>query len=707
MTNANSQTPGSENLIRKINALEKKKDYLTDSSYLNARLDLAFFYVDRNPDSALLISHKLIEQFKAVDFKNGEINCLIASGNAWQTKGDFDSSLYYYNEALYFSEKYKYNNLIRTSTGNIAIVYYNQGNYPLALEKFYTTLQLAEKAGDKSMILANQNNIGNIQFYQGKMNEAETSFIKTLEISRQLKDTDNIILSYNNIGEVNVEQKQINKAIGNLSLAYELARHRNTPALLAAVSNTLGDCYLRLDSIPEAQKYFASALEISRKSDLARATAKAEIGLAKINNKTGQYNVALVFGLDAISKAQKMGQAQLQRDALEEVANIYGNKGDGNNAFKYYKEYKIFSDSLVNVENERVASSLKADYQIAKKEAIFQKTSSQQRWWIFSAFAGLLSAIIILLLIYRNKKKLGITYRELQEKTKIIEEHKKETEKTLAELKSTQAQLVQNEKMASLGELTAGIAHEIQNPLNFVNNFSELNNELIDELKQENADLKKEELEELLNDIFKNNEKIKFHGARADAIVKGMLQHSRSNSGVKEPTDINALCEEFLRLSYHGLRAKDKNFNAAFKMDFDESIGKINIVPQDIGRVILNLVTNAFYAVQEKQKMALLSPEGGNEHLLNKYEPTVKIATRKISAAADGAAAIEILVSDNGNGIPKNIIDKIFQPFFTTKPTGEGTGLGLSLSYDIIKAHRGEIKVDTKENEGTSFTIKL
>jgi signal transduction histidine kinase len=265
---------------------------------------------------------------------------------------------------------------------------------------------------------------------------------------------------------------------------------------------------------------------------------------------------------------------------------------------------------------------------------------------------------------------------------------------TINSLKQTQTQLVQAEKMASLGQLTAGIAHEIQNPLNFVNNFSEVNKEMLEELKAERikpkADRDEALEDEIINDVMANEEKINYHGKRADAIVKGMLQHSRSSSGKKEPTDINALADEYLRLTYHGLRAKDKSFNAAFETNFDEAIGKINIVPQDIGRVIMNLLTNAFYVVDEKKKSGV-----------DGYEPTVTISTKKIDDK------VFISVTDNGNGIPQNIVDKIFQPFFTTKPTGQGTGLGLSLSYDILKAHGGEIKVETKEEMGTTFIIQL
>ena len=280
---------------------------------------------------------------------------------------------------------------------------------------------------------------------------------------------------------------------------------------------------------------------------------------------------------------------------------------------------------------------------------------------------------------------------QVQQRTAELTRQKEELENTLEELRATQAQLIQSEKMASLGELTAGIAHEIQNPLNFVNNFSEVNKELLGEMREEIAKQNYEEVQLIINDITGNEEKISFHGKRADAIVKGMLQHSRKNTGQKELVDINDLCDEYLRLSYHGLRAKDKSFNADFKSDFDNSIGKMKIVPQDIGRVLLNLLNNAFYAVNEKKKTA------GND-----YKPTVIIHTKK---ETDG---VEIIVEDNGNGIPQSVIEKIFQPFFTTKPTGEGTGLGLSMSYDIItKGHNGSIRVESEENVYTRFIITL
>jgi len=337
-------------------------------------------------------------------------------------------------------------------------------------------------------------------------------------------------------------------------------------------------------------------------------------------------------------------------------------------------------------------------------------------WWAYGCYA-----LILMSLGYAIHRLLRAQVIKAERERNRAHElaQAREIEKAYHQLKNTQAQLIQSEKMASLGELTAGIAHEIQNPLNFINNFADVNAELIDELNQgiEKGDMA--EVKSISVNIKENEQKIIFHGKRADAIVKGMLQHSRSSSGVKEPTDINALADEYLRLAYHGLRAKDKSFNATMKTDFDSSIGMVNVIPQDIGRVILNLITNAFYAVSEKQKRHSITPYPLKEG--DDYVPTVSISTKNLSlthphsnslriggrGSHEATGFIEISVSDNGNGIPKEVMEKIFQPFFTTKPSGQGTGLGLSLSYDIIKSHGGELKVETKEGEGAEFIIQL
>jgi ligand-binding sensor domain-containing protein/signal transduction histidine kinase len=324
-------------------------------------------------------------------------------------------------------------------------------------------------------------------------------------------------------------------------------------------------------------------------------------------------------------------------------------------------------------------------------------------WWAYVTYGLLFISLLYPISIYQKNQVLKAENertkeRELQH-AKAIEVAYTELASTHENLKDTQAQLLHSEKMASLGELMAGIAHEIQNPLNFVNNFSEVTNELVKEIKEERARPEAERdaglEDEILEDIESNLEKITKHGKRAGAIVKGMLQHSRSGKGSKEPTDINVLADEYLRLSYHGLRAKDSSFNSDFEMDFDTTLPLLPMVSQDMGRVLLNLFNNAFYAVNERKSEA-----GEN------YKPLVTVKTSKIEAPND-KQGIQIKVSDNGKGIPKSIVEKVFQPFFTTKPTGQGTGLGLSLSYDIIKAHNGEIQVESVEGEGTFFTITL
>jgi signal transduction histidine kinase len=312
-------------------------------------------------------------------------------------------------------------------------------------------------------------------------------------------------------------------------------------------------------------------------------------------------------------------------------------------------------------------------------------------WWKSGWAYGLFGlAVLSCLFMFDRIQRKRIISRERENNRKIEIAHAKEIEKAYNNLKTTQTQLIQSEKMASLGELTAGIAHEIQNPLNFVNNFSEVNKELIHEALQSIKTGNSQAAALLLATLEENEDKIIHHGRRADAIVKGMLQHSRASTGQKELTNINAVADECLRLSYHALRAKDKSFKATLKTDFDENIGNIPLVPQDIVRVFVNLFNNGFYATWEKAK------EG-----IQGYEATVSVMTKKVNTK------VEVRIKDNGNGIPQKVFDKIFQPFFTTKPAGQGTGLGLSMSYDIIKAHGGEIKVETKQGEGTDFVVEL
>lgn len=382
--------------------------------------------------------------------------------------------------------------------------------------------------------------------------------------------------------------------------------------------------------------------------------------------------------------------------AYQHLATAYSMKGKEDSTNKYLQLALTIKDSLTGEKLKRLAAfqRLTLDEQVRLQNEEKERIDAGNKRRLYLLLAGIGVAVIIIGLIYRNNRQKQRAYNLLQRQKEETDLQREKAATALEELKSTQSQLIQSEKMASLGELTAGIAHEIQNPLNFVNNFSEVSGELISELVDEVNKGHTAEVKAIAGDLQGNLAKILHHGKRADAIVKGMLQHSRSSSGTKEPTDINELADEYLRLAYHGLRAKDKSFNATMNTDYDISIGNIQVVPQDIGRVILNLITNAFYAVNELK--VLRQAQGDNT-----YQPLVSLSTRKLGGK------VEFKVADNGNGIPQKVLDKVFQPFFTTKPTGQGTGLGLSLSYDIVKAHGGELKVETKEGEGATFILQL
>jgi signal transduction histidine kinase/streptogramin lyase len=442
-------------------------------------------------------------------------------------------------------------------------------------------------------------------------------------------------------------------------------------------------------------KEFTGGLDlINTEKYFSLATSVPYLDSISINNRS--------FPLATSINHLKALELDYNQNNLKIVTGVIDYTSNGNNKVRYKLEaigkesdWQLAADDTIRFDGlapgkyHFVLQSSNAGLEFNSPEKILSITINPPFWatWWFRVLAGLVLVASIYGIVQMRSRNLKQRNTELERK---VLHRTIELKHSLEELRETQEQLIHREKMASLGELTAGIAHEIQNPLNFVNNFSEVNAELIDEAKEELKMGNLDEMEMILNDIQDNGNKILLHGKRADAIVKGMLQHSRISSGQKEPTDINALADEYLRLSFHGLRAKDKSFNATLETDFDETIGKVNIIPQDIGRVLLNLYNNAFYAVMEKKR-----------HAPAEYVPTVQLSTKKTGQG------IEISVMDNGTGIPEKVREKIFQPFFTTKPTGQGTGLGLSLSYDIVRAHGGDLKVETKDGEGSVFMVSL
>jgi len=395
-------------------------------------------------------------------------------------------------------------------------------------------------------------------------------------------------------------------------------------------------------------------------------------------------------------------------DIYSELSDSYALHNNPDSAFKYKKLAFNSLDSATKsrIESLTKAQSLAFDDQLKLKAIEKEHADAQNKIRTIALLAGLGIMFLVGFLLYRNNRQKQKANELLQKQKEEIEKQKAIVESTLKELKATQSQLIQSEKLASLGELTAGIAHEIQNPLNFVNNFAELSVDLAKDINSEirKPEMDKEYLEELLTDLTHNQEKINLHGKRASSIVKGMLEHSRASTGVKELTDINKLCDEYFRLAYHGLRAKDKDFNCELISKFDETLPKIEIIPQDVGRVVLNLINNAFYAVNERanQKRSGNFESSPNVENLRVYKPMVTVTTQKTDNG------IEIRIKDNGTGMPESVKEKIFQPFFTTKPTGSGTGLGLSLAYDIItKGHSGTLKVESVDGEGSEFVVKF
>jgi signal transduction histidine kinase len=594
------------------------------------------------------------------------------------------------------------------------------GNYTGSLSLEFNALKELEKTGNYYRLAWTFDNIGFDYLMGGDARMALRYIYRAWETIQPhyLEFPASAEAILRNTGEAYEGLNQLDSALFFMQKSYalELQIHYDyNPSL-----RKIADIYSKKGRYDTAIVLYRKACYMANLNTVLYDVVQIYNGMAGIFRKTGRVDSALFYANKTISEGKAFPGVLVQ--AYDLLTQIYKEEHAFDSAFKYQQLSFSLRDSVFNDEKSKQLQTFSFNEQQHQQE-IKQKLQEaalqyRNRLNIYFLVAGLVILMIVAGGLWRRNVFKQKAYALLEKQKQEIDFQKTKVEKTLEELKSTQVQLIQSEKMASLGELTAGIAHEIQNPLNFVNNFSEVNKELLEELEGERSKVRSERDEQLENDIIKdlkeNQEKINHHGKRADAIVKGMLQHSRASSGQRELTDINKLVDEYLRLSYHGFRAKDKGFNAEYKTDFDETIGKINVVPQDIGRVLLNLFNNAFYAVNEKKKSGPLTLpinrdrlKGGTDKSQNEYTPLITVRTKLIPPLEGKREAVEIRVSDNGNGIPQNIVDKIFQPFFTTKPTGQGTGLGLSLAYDIIKAHSGELTVNTKEGEGSEFVIVL
>lgn len=624
---------------------------------------------------------------------------MIAIANGYWFKNNNIAAFHYFNDALAIAETLRRPYLIAYCKRAIARFYDGLGNYDKALGYYLATINLLNK--------------------KESLNHRDLNWL--------------FFTQWNATGTY-LSKRDFAKATTSVDTLIEMTEKHDLPTLYAAATlNQRFMLLIRQKKYPEAKSFIEQHSELEqflrsmnyestylgRKAAIFRNTNEpdsadyyyrmsiASIGKAVPAWSPGLYNEYGDFLMEknsyslAIAQFEKARSTSVQFKDLNSLVSAYGKlekayykSGDMSQAYEYKTLYHKYKDSLDELSKVKDLALLEVENEQKKQDQ--KRTEAQaiaafnSRIRTYSLVSGLLILFMIAAILYRNNSNK-------QKANKLLVQEKEKTERALLDLKKTQSQLIQSEKMASLGELTAGIAHEIQNPLNFVNNFSELNTELVEELNQELRAGNHKEAIEIAGTIAENEQKIMQHGKRADAIVKGMLAHSRNNTSTKASTDINSLADECLRLGYHGMRAKDNSFNSSMETNFDNTINTINVNPQDIGRVLLNLISNAFYAVADKQKHL----QNGNPGSKEAYNPTVYVLTKKLNDK------VRITVADNGSGVPDGLQSKIFQPFFTTKPTGQGTGLGLSLSYDIIKSHGGELIVESKEHEGAAFHILL
>lgn len=682
-----------------------------------AALDVTASEKDSLSQQALRISRTL-------NYQVGEGFALINQASAAGFSGDKSTQLRYLQQALSIAEKMQDKHLLVTALMASSRAMISTQN-KLRLELLMRADAIAETLPDKELLASCQGAIA--AFYETSLSnypKAMEWVLKSISTAEQINSLDNLVRAwttlaqlYDDMGDeahsliyckkaldasIRLEDKRAEynllndvgeryRLMGNFPeaiKAYEKARtglHDITN--IEVNESNRAYAYVGMNDLKSGFKYAFSALKGANSVNDIEGVAWIDGILGTAYNKSNKPDSAIYYAKQGLNMATETGTTEYMRDNSRALYVAFDMKKDYANAFKYLKLYTDYQGTLANAQVTNRTTLLKYNFDMQKKQAEIAALAQQkktQRIILISTLSVLaLIAVIVVVLLRSNRHK--------QAANAMLSKQKEEVQLALAELKSTQAQLIQREKMASLGELTAGIAHEIQNPLNFVNNFSDVNREMIDELEQE---LKSGNIDEALlitADLKDNEQKVSHHGKRADAIVKGMLQHSRTSSGQKESTDLNGLADEYLRLAYHGFQAKDKEFNAELITNFDTNLPKVDVIPQDIGRVLLNVINNAFYATQQKSKIT-----GAD------YKPTVEVITTHENRS------VLVYVKDNGIGIPENIREKIMQPFFTTKPTGEGTGLGLSLAYEIVvKVHGGSIDVHSLEGIGSDFKISF
>ena len=641
-----AQKPNMDSLQKAYNK-NKQDTTLADIYFYKS----AYVFLTTNVDSGVLYARKALELSNKIHYKKGEVWALSSIATYQNISGDLPGSLKTTFQALPKAMQIKEMHVVASCYNTRGLTYSTMNEYPQALNNFYAALHIVGKYHYTDITVTMLNNIARAYLDMNKLDSALYFTKQAYDFALQKKSMKNFGYLIRNFGIIEFKKGHNEAAINYYRKSINDTTSKNDHYLFSEDYRRIAEAYQKMNQTDSCLFYAKMALEH-----------------AKLDRNP-----------DQVQRATSL------------LTTEYKSANDYKNAFLYQEATQRARDSLFSQQKTLQVQNLVFNEQQRRQEARATEIAYQNKVWYY-VLIGLISIFVLIafILLYANQKRKKANSL-LTKKNEQIQAQHKALEKTLTELKNTQIQLIQSEKMASLGELTAGIAHEIQNPLNFVNNFSEVNTELIGEMQGEIERGNFDEVKTIADNIKSNQIKISQHGKRADYIVKGMLQHSRNRTGEMQPTDINALADEFFKLSYHGLRAKDKSFNAELVTHFDGALPKINVVQQDIGRVLLNLFNNAFYAVNQKAKTAGTG-----------YRPEVSVSTY-----AENDRVI-IRVKDNGTGIPDGVKEKIMQPFFTTKPTGEGTGLGLSLTYDmVVKGHGGKINIESKEGEGSEFIIDL
>ncbi|GAB3793268.1 hypothetical protein GCM10028819_04620 [Spirosoma humi] len=675
-----------------------------DTLRVNRLNELASVWRSEQPERTRQLAQEALALARKLHYVRGEAMALYGMAVGNDTYASHSQALPYLEQARKLFMQLNDRAGLARVISQMGWYYTQRGDYVPALTYSLQAQQLADKTGDLELMARTKARLGGLYTMLGDYQQGLAAQSATIQLYERINNQEGICRVLNGLGELHRLEGNYKRASRYYAKSIRLAEALHNPRLAAQAESNQAAVFVAEGNYDEALTMAYKALTVLVNGHDTEVVAWTQTVLARAYLKQNRIDDALTYAVRARMLSRKIGYREVARDANAILAEAYVAQRKFADAYAYQQQYLAYVDTLTGRNTQRQLAVLQYNYGLAekqtqiallKKDKALQTEATQRQQQLLVGTLVVMALILgLLFLLYRNNRQKQKANLILQEQKAELQAQRDQTNQALSELKLTQNQLIQSEKMASLGELTAGIAHEIQNPLNFVNNFSEVSVELVQELNEERkkGPDRDDALEaELMDDLSQNLHKIIHHGNRASSIVRGMLEHSRTSNGQKEPTNLNALSSEYLGLAYHGLRAKDKSFNAELEKELNPDVGLVSLNPQDIGRVLLNLFTNAFHAVQQRQKQG----EAG-------YQPRVTLRTERNSRE------VVIKVTDNGQGIPEDIQQKIFQPFFTTKPSGQGTGLGLSLAYDIVtKGHGGILSVESRQGEGTTFVIRL